>query len=476
MLGRVPEPSDGEAPGDDARDDASLGRDSPGPAHDPAPKRRTLVDLSPLRVSPQFARLWIGSSVSGIGAWLTMTAVSLLIYDITQSTLMVSLVGGIALIPMIAAGLWGGMLADAFDRRKVAIITSIVGWVSTFGIFALALVDGMILAEGHRVEAWPFYILTTINTVATTMTNATRTAVIPRILPTEYVSRATALNGITIGMQVAVGPALAGLLVASVGYPITFLIDAILFTAGFLGIVGLPKLPPLGEVAKPGLQSLKDGIAFLRRAPNIRMSFIVDIIAMGLGRPHSLFPAIGAIAIGGGAVTVGLLTASMAVGTMLTSIFSGRVASIHRHGLAISRSITVYGAFTALFGLVVLGGMLGWFGQFTEAFDDVAWPALVLALIALAGTGASDEVSAIFRSTMLLTAAPDEMRGRLQGVFMVVVAGGPRLGDVIAGASATLIALWAPSLIGGLIIVALITVLVRLSPSWRAYDSRNPTP
>src|SRR5690606_1042101 len=115
-------------------------------------------------------------------------------------------------------------------------------------------------------------------------------------------SRATALNGITMGTQVAVGPALAGIMVAGLGYPVTFLIDAILFTAGFIGIIGLPKLPPIGQVAKPGLQSLIDGVRFLRTAPNIRMSFIVDIIAMSLGRPHALFPAIGVLAIGGGSV------------------------------------------------------------------------------------------------------------------------------------------------------------------------------
>lgn len=445
--------------------------DGPAP-----PRRRLLVDLSPLRVSPQFARLWIGSSISGIGAWLTMTAVGLIVYDITRSTFAVALVGGIALAPMIAAGLWGGMLADAFDRRTVAIVTSVVGWIATFGLFVLALVDGWVLAGGARVEVWPFYVLATINTVAATMTSATRTAVIPRILPVDYVSRAAALNGIMVGTQVALGPALAGVLIATVGFPVTFLIDTILFSAGFLGIVGLPKLPPLSEVARPGLRSLLDGIAFLRGAPNVRMSFIVDIVAMALGRPHALFPAIGTLAIGGGAVTVGLLTAAMAIGTLSTGLFSGRVAGVNRHGVAISRAIMVYGLFTVLFGVVVLGGLLGWFGPVGPEFSQVSWPALVLALVALAGTGASDEVSAIFRTTMLLTAVPDAMRGRLQGVFMVVVAGGPRLGELVSGVLATLVALWAPPLLGGVAIIAIIWVLLRVSGHWRAYDAQHPTP
>ncbi|GGA74996.1 MFS transporter [Pseudoclavibacter endophyticus] len=441
-----------------------------------APQRkRALVDLAPLRVSPTFARLWIGSSIQGIGSWLTLTAVGLLIYDITQSTFMVALVGGIALVPMVAAGIWGGMLADAFDRRTVAITTTILGWLSTLGLFALALTDGVLAAQGVRVDVWPLYIFTTINAVTTTMTSAARTAAIPRILPVEYVSRATALNGITMGTQVAVGPALAGIMIAGLGYPLTFLIDVILFTAGFIGIIGLPKLPPIGQVAKPGLQSLIDGVRFLRTAPNIRMSFIVDIIAMSLGRPHALFPAIGVLAIGGGSVTVGFLTAAMAIGTLLTGLFSGRVAHVHRHGVAISWAIMVYGVFTALFGLVVLGGMLGWFGETGEDFSSVSWTALILAFLALLGTGAADEVSAIFRATMLLTAVPDEMRGRTQGLFMAVVAGGPRLGDLVAGTTVALLTLWAPPLFGGVVIIALIALLLRLSPRWRAYDARNPT-
>lgn len=249
-----------------------------------------------------------------------------------------------------------------------------------------------------------------------------------------------------------------------------------LFTAGFLGIVGLPKLPPLGTVARPGLASLLDGVAFMRQAPNIRMSFIVDIVAMTFGRPFALLPAVGAVAIGGGPVTVGVLTAAAAMGTLLASLFSGPVAHVHRHGLAVSRAITVYGGFVALLGLVILAMTLGWGGPVGEDWSQVSWVALGVACLAFAGMGASDEISAIFRSTMMLTAAPDDMRGRTQGLFMVVVAGGPRIGDLYAGAAATLIALWAPPLFGGLIIIVLIAVLTRAQRTFLDYDARTPTP
>lgn len=439
-------------------------------------KKRRFVDLAPLKASPAFARLWVGNAISGIGAQMTIVAVGLQIFDMTGSTMMVALVGGVALLPMVLAGLWGGMLADAFDRRLVLMVSSLTGWVAVLGLVALSTWDAALIADGQRAEVWPFYVLTTINTVAATISGATRSAVTPRILPTHLISRAAALNGIAMGVMLTVGPAAAGVLAATIGLPITFAIDAVLFTAGFLGIVGLPKLPPLGAVTRPGLASLRDGVAFMRQAPNIRMSFIVDIVAMTFGRPFALLPAVAAFAIGGGPVTVGVLTAAAAMGTLLASLLSGPVAHVHLHGLAVSRAITVYGGFVALLGLVILAMTLGWGGPVGADWSQVSWVALGVAAIAFAGMGASDEISAIFRSTMMLTAAPDDMRGRTQGLFMVVVAGGPRIGDLYAGAAATLIALWAPPLFGGIVIIVLIAVLTRTQRTFLAYDARTPTP
>ncbi len=438
-----------------------------------SPRRRRFVDLSPLREHPAFARLFIGTSISGVGFWVTSVAVGLFVFDITGDTFAVALVGGISLVPMIVAGLWGGMLADAFDRRRVLIVASVVAWLAIAGIVVLAAVDA---ATDARPPVWPLYVLTTLNAAASTIASATRSSVVPRIVPEDMVARASALNGITFGLQLTIGPALAGVLVATIGFPLTFAVDAVLFTAGFLGVIGLPKLPPLSRTTRPGWASLVDGIRFLRTAPNIRMSFLVDIVAMSLGRPYVLLPAIGASVLGGGPVTVGVLTAAVAVGTFLTGLFSGPVAHVHRYGVAIGRAIMVFGAFTALFGVVIAVAATGWFGPVGEDWDQVNLPLLALAAVALAGTGASDEVSAIFRTTMMLTAAPDEMRGRLQGIFVVVVTGGPRIGDMVAGTLAVLTTLWLPPVAGGLAIVAIIAVLLRVQPTFRHYDARDPRP
>jgi MFS family permease len=400
-------------------------------------------------------------------------AVGLHVYDITRSTFAVALVGGFALVPMVVAGLWGGMLADAFDRKVVLIVSAVVGWAAIFGLLAIAVYDTTIAG---RPEVWPLYLLTTLNAVAATISMATRSAVTPRLLPAHLIPAASALNGISFGLQLAVGPALAGVLVALAGFSWTYAVDAALFTAGFLGILSLPRLHPLHETRRPGLRSLREGLAFLRRAPNIRAGFLIDLFAMGLGRPQVLFPAVAAVVIGGGAITVGILTAAAAIGTFLTSLLSGPVGSVRHQGRAIAVSVMIYGGFVVMFGVTVAAMQTGWFGSVGSDFARVNVVALVIAAIALAGTGASDEVSAIFRSTMMLVATPDHMRGRLQGIFTVVVTGGPRIGDLYMGVLATVAALWFPPVLGGLVIIAAVGTILRVQGSLRAYDSLAPTP
>jgi MFS family permease len=444
---------------------------------DRATIRRRLVDLTPLRSSPAFARLWIGGVISGIGAQLGVVAVGLQVYDITESTFAVSLVGGLALLPMVVAGLWGGMIADAFDRRRVLLVSALLGWSATLGLTLLAWYDAGISGS---IEVWPLYLLSILSSIAGTVQGATRSTVTPRLLPDHLVPAASALNGIGFGLQLTVGPAIAGVLVATTGFAWTYAVEAVLFAAAFVGIVTLPAIPPAHGVERPGWRSLKQGLSFLRAATTTRASFAADLVAMTFGRPHVLFPAVAATVIGGGAATVGILTAAMALGTFLASLFSGPVMHIHRHGVAVARAITVYGAFVFLFGVITWGMQLalerGWAAAVGPEFSEVNPVALVAASVALVGMGASDEVSSIFRNTMLLMAVPDEVRGRMQGIFTVVVTGGPRIGDLYVGILATGIALWAPPVIGGVAIVALIALILRTQRTFREYDARYPTP
>lgn len=277
--------------------------------------------------------------------------------------------------------------------------------------------------------------------------------------------------------MVMAGPALAGILVAFTGYAWTYTIDVVLMLSLFLGLWTLPRLRPEGTVVRPGLESLRDGLRFLKRAPNIRLQYVLDIIAMTFGQPLALFPAIGVLVLGGGPITTGVLTAAIALGAFLSSLFSGPVGRVRRHGVGIERAILVYGVAIGAFGAVLLAATLGWFAP-TDGVDadTVDLPLLCAAILALAVAGAADNVSAIFRSTMMQSAVPDAMRGRLQGIFIVVVAGGPRVGALYAGVLATATALWVPPLLGGFVIVGLVALLVRRSPRFRAYDALHPVP
>lgn len=430
--------------------------------------RDQFLDLRPFRASPAFARLWIGSTLAGLGGQLTIVAVMLHVYDLTQSTFAVSMIAVVGLVPMVAAGLYGGMLADAFDRRLVALVAASTTFAST-AVLA-------ILAWTQLESVWSLYALSIVNSAANSVVLATRSAIVPRLLPRQLLPAAAALQGITVGIMVMAGPALAGVLVATVGYAWTYSADVVLMTSLFLGLWTLPRIVPEGEIVKPGLDSLRDGIAFLRRAANIRLQYILDITAMTFGQPLALFPAIGAVLLGGGAITTGALTAAFAAGAFLSSLFSGRIGRYRAHGLGIERAILVYGAAIVLFGGVLLAGAFG-IGA-PNGVDETSPNALLIALavLVLAVAGGADNVSAIYRSTMMQSAVPDAIRGRLQGIFIVVVAGGPRVGALYAGTLATFTTLWFPPLLGGLLILAIVTTLVRVSPGFRAYDADNPVP
>ena len=427
---------------------------------------RHLIDIRPLTTSPAFARMWIGSTLAGLGGQMTIVAVMLHVYALTSSDFAVAMVAVAGLLPMIAAGLYGGMLADAFDRRVVALSAASVTFVSTAML--------AILAWSGDETVWWLYALSIVNSSANSIVMTTRSAITPRLIPRDLLPAAAALQGVTVGIMVMAGPALAGVLVAATGYAWTYTIDVVLMTSLFLGLWTLPALRPEGTIVRPGLASLRDGLAFLRRSANIRLQYVLDIIAMTFGQPLALFPGIGAVLLGGGAVTTGLLTAAVAAGAFFSSLFSGPIGRVHRHGVGIQRAIQTYGAAILLFGVVLLVAEARWFAPATAGSANVAL--IAAACLALAISGAADNVSAIYRSTMMQSAVPDAMRGRLQGIFTVVVTGGPRLGALYAGTLATVTALWFPPLVGGLVIIALVAVLVRLSPGFRAYDARHPIP
>lgn len=422
--------------------------------------RRLLLDLTPLKVSVPYRRLWIGISLSGIGTHLTTVAVGLQVYDLTGSTFNVGLVGLFALVPLMALGLYGGAIVDAYDRRRVVIISS----------------TGLLLvAVGFAVQAWLdlghvglLYALVAVQNGFFAVNSPARTAIIPRLLPGTLLPAANALGSMSMSLGLTVGPLLAGLLIDNVGYGWTYSIEAVLLTVALTTLTSLPAMPPQRNVRRAGLRSVMEGLSYLRTRPNVRMTFIVDLCAMVLAMPRVLFPAVAAAVLGGGSTTVGILVAGMAVGSFLAGLFSGPLGHVRRQGLAVVVAVIAWGASVVAFGLVLVAvdgpehGTAHW----------ALWPAVFFMALA----GAADTVSAVFRMTILQAATPDELRGRLQGVFIVVVAGGPRLGDLVLGSLSELSGeAWA-AVIGGLVCIGVVSALAVAQRRFIRYDARHPEP
>jgi MFS family permease len=435
---------------------------------------RLLADITPLKVSPAYRRLFFGNSLSVIGTQVTLMAVTLEVFDLTGSSAAVGMIGLVALVPLVVAGLYGGAIADAFDRRKVALASTLVLWATTI-LICLHAWAGM-----HSV--WVLYALTAIHSGASGINMPTRGAIIPALVGDKLLPAANALNMTLGSVAMMVAPVLGGLLVAGVGYAWTYTLDVVTFAASVYSVWRLPAMPPEARKGVPGIKAVIDGFRFLGTRPNVRMTFLIDLCAMILAAPKALMPAVGALAIGGGTTTVGVLMAGVAIGAFLGGFFSGPLGHVVRQGRAVYLSVTGWGISIAALGAVVLASRPG-----PDGGANVPW--LLLAVACMAAAGFVDTISAVFRTTILQAATPDHLRGRLQGVFTVVVAGGPRFGDalagVIAGAWAAVLGSQMAShaggegmtlLIGGVLCVLGAAALMRWQPGFLSYDARHPEP
>ena len=437
---------------------------------------RLLIDTTPLQESPDFRRLWAGLGLSSLGTQLTLVAVGLEVYALTGSSFAVGGIGIAALVPLVITGLYGGAVLDVHDRRKVALSSAIVLWLVT----ALLALQAWLDVD----QLWVLYALVAVQHGAYGINSPARTAIIPMLVPPRSLPAANALQTLVFNTTLMVGPVVGAMLVAHWDYEIAYTIDAAMFLAALWAMLRLPALPPgtvlyphdgdapvvsTAPTRRPGLGAVVEGLRYLSTQPNVRMTFLVDLAAMVLAMPRVLFPAIGVVVLGGGESTTGLLTAAIAVGGVVAGLLSGGLTGIRRQGAMIVWSITVWGAGVAAFGAVLIAA-----GRTTPS--HVLVPALVVALVALAVCGAADNVSAIFRQSILQTAAPDDMRGRLQGVFIVVVAGGPRAGDMWLGTQASWWGEGVAALVGGLSCIVVLWLLVRWQRGFLAYDAAHPTP
>jgi len=400
------------------------------------------IDVTALRTSGPFRRMFGAQFVSSIGTQVTLVALFFQVYEITKSTFMVGILGLVMVVPTLCLALLGGAIADSMDRRKLLVVVQ-VAMASTSLTLAW-------LSTHEEAPLWALYVLAAFVSSFAAIDGPARTAVIPALVDAATLRSAVQLREVLTQSGRTFGPILGGVLISQVSLTSAYLLDTATFVIAFALFLGLPSLVPETR-RRFELSSIVEAVGFVRARPVLAATFWADLIAMILGQQRALFPAYAATAFGGGAMTFGLLVASPSAGALIGLVFLGLFRNVQREGLAVLVAVGAWGLFIALFSMS---------------------PWLWMAMLFLGLAGAADMVSAIFRQTILLTVVPDELRGRMSAVHIMVVTGGPPVGDMVSGSAGELLGIRASSLFGGLGVIAGMVVLARRVPEFRRW--RDP--
>jgi MFS family permease len=433
------------------------------PAEPPPPRlaragaalRSLAVDVKPLREHRDFRLLWLGELVSTTGRQITVVALPFQVFLLTHSSLYVGLIGLVQVVPLIVFSIAGGAIADRMDRRILLIITE-VGLASTSALLLIAAISG-------HPQLWYLYAVTGLQAGISGVNSPARAAAVPNIVPRHQLPAALALNQVLFNTTMIVGPAVAGVILAHFGLAWAYGADVISFAASIVAVLLLHPLPPRrekGTAPASPWREIKDGFTYLRGQRVLISTFLIDLDAMIFGMPRALFPVLALDVFRVGPQGLGLLFAAPAAGALLGALTAGWVGQIRRQGLAVIWAVALWGAAITFFGL---SGKL-----------------FALALFFLAFAGAADVISAVFRGAILQLSVPDALRGRLSAIHIMVVTGGPRLGDVEAGGVAALVSPWFSVVSGGVACVFGVVLIARLFPELARYraaaDPGTPGP
>jgi MFS family permease len=410
--------------------------------------RRIAVDVRPLRDSRDFRLLTIGSIVTGLGAQAALVALPFQVYVITRSPFLTGLLGLVELGPLVSASLFGGAVADRFDRRRLLLMTQL----------ALVAVSAALAAVsfGHAPPVWVLFVLAGALAGASAVERVTRSAIVPNTVAPERLRSALSLTFGLYQLTMVVGPAVGGVLIAALGVKWVYAIDAATCLGMALAAWAMSPQPPVGaEEHEPVVRSIRTGLSFVRRSQALVGSFVIDLCAMTFGMPRALFPVLSLTVFHAGAEGTGLLLASVSAGATVAALTTGWLEHARWLGRVVLASVAIWGLAIAGAGLMT---------------------SIVPAAILFAVAGAADSVSAVCRSTISQSLTPDHMRGRMSSVFSLVVASGPRLGDVEAGTVASLSSPRFSVVSGGLACVASVGVVALLFPELAKYDGDVAAP
>lgn len=399
---------------------------------------RLLVDISPLRTNREFRFLYAGQLISLLGSNLTVVAVPYQVYSQTHSSLWVGLASLIQLPFLITGALWGGAMGDRVDKRVLMVLSAVVLGLTSAGL--------AINAHVHDRHLVVLLLLAALSAGFAGFSGPLRTAAIPKLVKPEQLVAAYSLNQVAFNAAVVIGPAVAGVLIASVGLYSCYAIDATTF--GVLTLLTLPlsAMPAAAEHAGTAMfRAIGDGFRYVRSHAVVQAVYLVDLNAMVFGLPRALFPAVALTLYHGGPKTLGLLYAAPGAGALLMAIVTGWIVHVRRQGRLVALVVIAWGVAMAVFGLVHV---------------------VFVGLICLGVAGAMDVISTVLRNTILQNAITDEFRSRVSSIQMAVVTGGPRLGDVESGVVANFTSTEFSIVSGGIACIVGVLVLMRWRPTF----------
>ncbi|MEU4878561.1 MFS transporter [Streptomyces sp. NPDC021608] len=415
---------------------------APPPPRTPSGLRRLLPDLAPWRASRDFRRLWVAGTVSTFGSFLTFVALPVQVKELTGSAAAVGAIGAVELVPLVVFGLYGGALADAWDKRGLILWTE-----AGQGVLSAVLLVNAVL-PGPAV--WPLYLVAALSSALVSVQRPALDSLWPRIVAHEHLPAAASLNALRWTVGGVAGPALAGLVVAYAGLGWAYAADLLTFVVSLALVVRIAASPAAREAAKPSLRAIAEGARYAWSRKELLGTYAVDLAAMFLAMPLAVLPFLADEL--DARWSLGLMYASVPAGALVVSLTGGWTARVHRHGRMVVLSAALWG------GAITAAGLVG-----------NVW----LVLLCLALAGGFDMVSGVFRGIMWNQTIPDELRGRLAGIELLSYSVGPTVGQVRSGGFAAWLGVRTSVWSGGALCVGAVGVLALCLPGLMRYDART---
>ncbi len=400
------------------------------------------IDFTPLKKYPDFRNLWTAGLISYLGSMITYVALPFHLKEITGSYLAVGILGVIEIVPLIVFGLYGGVLADAVDRKKMI-------WATEAGALLIVLIL-LINSTLPNPETFVIYIAAALFAMVDGLQRPSMGAILPRLVSHEDLPSASALLTLRWQFGVIVGPTLGGIIFSTMSITAGYALDIATYLISLVFLLKVRNIPPLKEAEKPSLASLLEGVRYAFSRQDLMATYIIDLAAMFLAMPNALFPFWADLL--GSPWALGLFYSAGIVGAVTVTLTSGWTKHYRFHGKAIIWAAIGWGAAIAIAGLS---------------------NSLIIVLICLAFAGASDQISAHFRTVIWNQTIPDNLRGRLAGIELLSYSIGPLAGQMRAASMAAATSLSFSVTSGGIMCVVVVAILAILMPKFRKYDAET---